>query len=129
MNEKIKFIIAVCVAFFFFVFSGIQFYRGKHYQFELAEARLELERVRADALALAERQRAVDGNLERAREIVERQQASVSGGLGTISEIRACIAEIRAYTEMLEDCLRNYDRDNRSNHSGSGSVSGEIKPP
>ena len=123
MIEKIKTIFIVALSILLLIFAGITgglAVRKNQYKLELAEARIELERIRADALALTERQRILDGNLERARKIVERQQASVSSSLGTIQEIRSCIAEIRAYTQMLEDCLRNYDRDNSSDNSGAG---------
>ena len=121
MIEKIKTIVIVVLSLLLLICAGLA---GK-YKHELGEARLELERVRTDALALAERQRAIDGNLERAREIVERQQTSVSGGLGTIQEIRASLAEIRAYTQMLEDCLRDNGGSNSANNSSSSGNSSE----
>lgn len=128
MIEKIKSITIIILFALLLVCSGLAgglTVRGNRYKRDLAEARLELERVRADALAIAERQRTLDGNLERARDIVERQQASVSSGLGTISEIRSCIAEIRAYTKMLEDCLRDHNSGDSSNNSGAGGGSSE----
>lgn len=128
MIEKIKSISIVTLSVLLLICAGIAgglAVRGARYKRELGEARLELERVRIDALSLAERQRTLDGNLERAREIVERQQASVSGGLGTIQEIRACLAEIRAYTQMLEDCLRDNDSRNGADNSSSGGGFGD----
>lgn len=128
MIEKIKTIVIVALSVLLLICAGIAGGLAgsrARYKRELGEARLELERARIDALALAERQRTLDGNLERAREIVERQQASVSSGLGTIQEIRACIAEIRVYTQALEDCLRDYGCRNSADNSGSDSDSGD----
>lgn len=128
MIEKIKSIIIVILFALLLLCAGLAgglTVRGNRYKRDLAETRLELERVRTNASAIAERQRTLDGNLERARTIVERQQASVSSGLGTISEIRSCIAEIRAYTKMLEDCLRDNNSGDGPNNSGAGGGSGE----
>lgn len=128
MIEKIKSITIIILFGLLLVCSGLAgglTVRGNRYKRDLAETRLELERIRTDASAIAERQRTLDGNLERARAIIERQQASVSSGLGTISEIRSCIAEIRAYTKMLEDCLRDNNSGDSSNNSGAGGGSSE----
>ena len=122
MSEKIKFYIIIVLSVLLLICAGIAgglAVRGNRYKRELGEARLELERVRINALSLAERQRTIDGNLSRARAIVERQQASVSGALGTVSEIRGCIAEIRKYTKELENCLRGNDSSNGANNSNS----------
>lgn len=103
-NHRV-FILSCCLAVAG-VWATITTSLAGRYKAELGEARLELERVRADALALEERQLALDGNLGRAREIVRRQSESVSGAIGTVADIRACLADIRAYTQELENCLR-----------------------
>lgn len=94
--------------------------RGTRYKRQLETARLELEQVRRISSELAERQYAINRNLERAREIIKRQSDSVSGAAETLADVRKCIARIRSYTQALEDCLRGEYRINGADNSSPG---------
>ena len=123
-SSRIIYFILVVAAVWTAVTAGL-WIRGNQNKRQLETARLELEQVRRISSELAERQYAINGNLERARAIVERQSDSLSGAVETLADLRSCIARIRSYTQALEDCLRGEYRINGADNRSSGGDSCE----